>query len=91
MLSKHQFCPAVIVEMNFSIIANISTEWSEGGWCKIVFIAFRDIFLMKIPHVLLHQEQPGGGQGARCRARGSGVTLHRASDPDPHAGNICLR
>ena len=72
MLSKHQFCAAVIVEMNFSIIANISTEWSEGGWCKIVFIAFRDIFLMKIPHVLLHQGSQGTDRGPGAGPGGAG-------------------
>ena len=47
MLSKHHFVPPSSFTLNFSVIANIFTEW-RGGW-RDLFIAFWDIFLRKHP------------------------------------------
>ena len=75
MLSKHHFVPPSSFTFNFSVIANIFTEW-RGGW--------RDLFIASETH--FSENTPKSCYITRAAAQVSevgSVTLHRAQWPGP--------
>ena len=76
MLSKHHFVSPSSFTFNFSVIANIFTEWSEG-WVEGFIHCCWDIFPRKHPQSCYITRV-----AAQVSEVGS-VTLHRAQWPGP--------